>query len=67
MILKNFLSHVLHGSTQPKIRLVQGERTRVQGVDVRSLVPTQRMSQAETQERIRAGRVAELTEGQAGL
>lgn len=67
MNLKKLLFRVLHGSTQPKIRPAQAEHARAQGVNVSSLAPTQRVSQAEAQERIRAGRVAELTEAQAGL
>lgn len=42
-------------------------RPSTKGVDVYSLRPTPRLTEAEKIERYRAGRFAEMTESQAGL
>lgn len=65
--LESLLPRPLRSRALPNARPARGELSCVLGVDVRSLVATPRRSRAETQERIQAGRVAELTTGQAGL
>jgi hypothetical protein len=67
MILKNLLSHILSPDFAAGAVFVKHLSSKTAGVDVRSLAPTAPMSEAEKLDRIRAGRVAEMTEFQAGL
>lgn len=67
MILKNMFSHLFHPKpTSAKVAAV-GARARSRGVDVRSLKPTPPLTDDEKAARYRAGRVAEMSDAQAGL
>lgn len=67
MILKNMFSHLRPSKSAPLKAWAMKVRERSRGVDVRSLKPTRPLTEAEKAERYRTGRVAEMTEVQAGL
>ena len=67
MIWKNIFAHVLHPAV-----LFGGHAKLISkrvdaGIDVLALQPTARMNEAAVAERYKTGRVAEMTERQAGL
>lgn len=63
------LKRPLHRARHPARPVEQIRQTsrQAKGLDVRSLVPTQPMTEEKKAERYRSGRFAEMTDAQAGL